>query len=325
MKKDLYTLRIDPIFKNLIRPLHKDEYEQLEDNLIKDGCLDPIIVWEGTIIDGHNRYEICTKHKIPFALERIHFKSAEDAIVWICNHQLGRRNLTVETQKYLIGKRYHAEKSMSARNILGTNQYSMKPKEDDDAPYELFSPPEKLPQEARVGTRTAERLGDEYHLSYGTVQKYAKFSQAIDKLQEIEPKMVPRILSGRFKFSHDNVLEMAKMKPEEVRRIRLRLEKEKTPFSKYNETRDKVEETKKKALEASGGHVASVKDMPAYDPDAEVTALTLTVPVWTKSIDRTRTKTDLTAITQKARRNLEEALLELQLNIEQMLIDIKEE
>ena len=55
MKKDLYTLRIDPIFKNLIRPLHKDEYEQLEDNLIKDGCLDPIIVWEGTIIDGHNR------------------------------------------------------------------------------------------------------------------------------------------------------------------------------------------------------------------------------------------------------------------------------
>ena len=87
----------------------------------------------------------------------------------------------------------------------------------------------------------------------------------------------------------------------------------------------KVEETKKKALEATGGHVASVKDMPAYDPDAEVTALTLTVPVWTKSIDRTRTKTDLTAITQKARRNLEEALLELQLNIEQMLIDIKEE
>lgn len=53
--------------------------------------------------------------------------------------------------------------------------------------------------------------------------------------------------------------------------------------------------------------------------------MTLTVPVWTKSIDRTRTKTDLTAITQKARRNLEEALLELQLNIEQMLIDIKEE
>jgi len=325
MIKAVHKLRIDPLFKNLIRPLHKDEYEQLEDNLIRDGCLDPIIVWEGTIIDGHNRYEICTKHKIPFAIERIHFKSADDAIVWICNHQLGRRNLTVETQKYLIGKRYHAEKSMSARNIMGVNQYSVKPKDDDDAPYELYSPPEKMPQEARVGTRTAERLGNEYHLSYGTVQKYAKFSQAIDKIGEIEPKMVPRILSGRFKFSHDNVLEMAKMKPEEVKQIRVRLEREKSPYTKYTTTRDKVEETKKKYLAEGGGHIASVKDMPAFDPDAEVTALTLTVPCWTKSIDRTRTKTDLSAITPKARRDLEEALIDLQLNIEQMLSDIKED
>ena len=59
-------LTIDREFRDLIRPLMKDEYRYLESNLVADGCRDPIIVWKGVIVDGHNRYEICTRLGIPF-------------------------------------------------------------------------------------------------------------------------------------------------------------------------------------------------------------------------------------------------------------------
>ena len=59
-------LVIDDEFKHLIRPLKRKEFLQLEENLLRDGCRDPIVVWNDVIVDGHNRYEICTRHGIPF-------------------------------------------------------------------------------------------------------------------------------------------------------------------------------------------------------------------------------------------------------------------
>ena len=64
MKKDLYTLNTDNEFQQLIRPLTSEERKQLEANIVADGCRDPITVWNGIIIDGHNRYEICHNHNI---------------------------------------------------------------------------------------------------------------------------------------------------------------------------------------------------------------------------------------------------------------------
>ena len=56
----LPILKIDPEFKDLIRPLRRKEYLQLEENILDEGCRDPIIIWNDYIIDGHNRYSICT-------------------------------------------------------------------------------------------------------------------------------------------------------------------------------------------------------------------------------------------------------------------------
>ena len=50
-EKSLRILKIDPQFKNLIRPLRKREYLQLEENLLTDGCRDPLIVWNGFLVD----------------------------------------------------------------------------------------------------------------------------------------------------------------------------------------------------------------------------------------------------------------------------------
>ena len=97
-EKAVYKLKINMEFKNLIRPLQKKEFLQLEANILSDGCRDPIVTWKGFIVDGHNRYEICTEHQIPFEILELDFECKEAAIAWICANQLGRRNITEETR-----------------------------------------------------------------------------------------------------------------------------------------------------------------------------------------------------------------------------------
>jgi hypothetical protein len=77
------TLTIDQEFKSLIPPLTTDEFRQLEENVIKDGCRDSLTVWNGILVDGHNRYEICTKNNIEFQAINKTFKDRDEAIEWI--------------------------------------------------------------------------------------------------------------------------------------------------------------------------------------------------------------------------------------------------
>ena len=187
------VLKIDEDFKTLIRPLSQDEYLQLEANLLLDGCREPIITWNGVIVDGHNRYEICKKHNIPFAVQPKEFGCREEVIIWICSNQLGRRNISDETRTYLIGKRYQNEKIIGGRNTTGSNQYTVNHTDDEV----------EIPNDDRF--RTATKLADEYHLSQVTVQKYGMYSRALDTIGEVDPSLVPRILSGSIKISHENV------------------------------------------------------------------------------------------------------------------------
>ena len=100
----IYNLKIDTRFKKLIPQLPAEELLHLEENIIKNGCHTPILVWNSTILDGHNRYEICTKLQIPFMIQRIYFKKKKKKIAWICVKKLSRQNTTEEKRKYLFGK-----------------------------------------------------------------------------------------------------------------------------------------------------------------------------------------------------------------------------
>ena len=89
-------LRIHPEFESLIPQLTPEEHAQLEDNLLFEGCRDPLIVWKETdyLLDGHNRHEICEKFHIPYKIRRISFPDEATAKRWILTNQFGRRNLT---------------------------------------------------------------------------------------------------------------------------------------------------------------------------------------------------------------------------------------
>ena len=88
------NIRVDKKFKDLIPPLTDEERRQLEDNIEAAGkAYDAIKVWEGKIVDGHNRYDICRKLKLAFKVEELQFESRAHAEAWVINNQFGRRNV----------------------------------------------------------------------------------------------------------------------------------------------------------------------------------------------------------------------------------------
>jgi hypothetical protein len=52
------------------------------------------LFWNGILIDGHNRFEICTKHNIPFATKEQSFDNRNDVCIWMIRNQKGRRNVS---------------------------------------------------------------------------------------------------------------------------------------------------------------------------------------------------------------------------------------
>jgi ParB family chromosome partitioning protein len=104
-------------FKKLIPPLAIEEFNQLEKNIIADGCRDPLLTWNGILIDGHNRYEICTKHGLKFIVVEKDFVDSSAAKLWMIDNQNGRRNLT-DGWKYQLSQ---AKKEI----LLGVGKESM--------------------------------------------------------------------------------------------------------------------------------------------------------------------------------------------------------
>lgn len=194
-------LRIDPEFEEKIPPLTAEEFQQLEDNILADGIvINPIIVWNGVIVDGHNRYRIAAKHPhILFTTCEKAFADRYEAIAWICKNQLGRRNLTLEQKKYLIGKQYEAEKA-SHGGERG-NQYT------NLASCQVDNLPNK--------EKTCERIAKENGISSRSVCRAEAFSKAVDIADEIEPGIRDEILAGRIKPTEKEIQALARADPEE--------------------------------------------------------------------------------------------------------------
>ena len=181
---NLNALKIDPEFQGKIPPLTFEELNQLEANILRDGrIINPIIVWQGLIVDGHNRYTIAKKHpEIPFTVHEKEFASRYEAIIWICKNQLGRRNLTPEQKKYLIGKQYEAEKCAKGgdRKSLAAQSTGQNGPLIDEHP-------------------TRKRIASENGVNDSFVKRAEQFSKGVDAAEEAVPGTRQKVLSGEVK------------------------------------------------------------------------------------------------------------------------------
>jgi ParB-like chromosome segregation protein Spo0J len=97
MKK---TFMIDSEFKSLLRPLTAMEYADLQESIRADGCRHPVVIWNGLLIDGHQRVEICQKLNKGYRIVEKHFATRHEAKLWVIKNQMARRNLN-DVQKRL--------------------------------------------------------------------------------------------------------------------------------------------------------------------------------------------------------------------------------
>jgi hypothetical protein len=161
-------LRIDPEFKALLWPLSKEEYEQLEQNILAEGCRDPLVVWQDIILDGHNRYEICQKHGLEFqTVPKLTIATRQDAIDWIDKNQLGRRNLNPD-QMSLIRARIRERRKFPVGGDRGHQRSGGENRQMHQTLHETA-------KELGVGTKT--------------LQEDVQFARAVEAQPEVKEKI----------------------------------------------------------------------------------------------------------------------------------------
>lgn len=209
----LSQLKIDPEFQSKIPPLQFEEEQQLEQNIIAEGrLLNPIITWNGYILDGHTRYRILKKHGfIKFEVEEIQLTNKYEALAWICKNQLGRRNLSPERKKFLLGKEYESTK-LAVGAPLGSKHGIRKCGQNDH----IFTE-----------SRTCQRIASEHGVGEKTVRRAEKYSQGIDAAEEAVPGAQEEILTGRIKATDAQIAALPAIPKEERPAILDELRKEK--------------------------------------------------------------------------------------------------
>lgn len=289
-------LNIDPDFLALHIPSTDEKVRHLEEDIKKHGVTHPLCTWHGILLDGHKRYRICRKNNIDFPTKDMYFDSKLDASEWICDHYLIREDLTDEYRKYFIGKKFliQLEKSKRSSNETGKITY-------------------RTTNNRRA---IAITIGVKLEISYGTVLKYSQFAAALDMIRKHEPVICLRILSGEIKVSHENIIDISKLSQEDLRILRnCFLDKSKDRLSHseiWHELQwGRIYQSSPSGSKKKKQENAAIKQMPAYDPDAELSSLTLTIPTWIRIIERTLNTADFKDSTESARGKLIYQLREL--------------
>lgn len=178
--------------RDFISPLSKEESEGLEQDILKDGISDPLIIWETTpktvgldkpdtktvyvLVDGHNRYRISQKYKLDFRIILRNYADIQEVKDSMLNKQLNRRNLTSEQISYYRGLKYN--------NILKG-------------------------QEGLVKTvNVAFNLAEEFNVNEKTVRRDAEFAKGLNQLS---PDFRQEVLTGKTKVKKSDIVTLAKV------------------------------------------------------------------------------------------------------------------
>lgn len=164
-------IRINPEFRSVLLPLSPEALKGLESSLVDDGCRDPLVLWNGVLVDGHNRHSICQRRGIDFKTVEKDFPDEAAAKDWILANQMHRRNLTPQEAALIRGRLYEARKASHGGD--------RKSKSQNDTLKD-----------------TAEAVAEEHGVSRATVHRDAEFAVAVDALKAVDKDVVLRATRG---------------------------------------------------------------------------------------------------------------------------------
>jgi len=215
-------ITIIPELEALIPPLSQDELEQLEANLLKNGCRESLLVWPTTenvvspeststlpsyvLIDGHNRFKICQKNKIDFSIHLVSFKTMEEVREFMIDNQLGRRNLTNEQASYLRGMKYLNLKQNRGKYVRNEQNAQNEHYGDSEQMIDLENQNAQNEHSEKNKT-TAEILGEKFNVGQATIRRDAEFAQGLEML---EPSLKTAVLAGKTSLTKNKIQQLGK-------------------------------------------------------------------------------------------------------------------
>ena len=300
------NIQIDREFKNLTAPISEEEQEILERSLMREGCLEPIIVWRGVILDGHKRYDFCTYEEIEFEVQEMDFTSREEAIIWVCRQRIPDFTIHQPMYRYLVGKWYNCKKLLNKELRRQSSKDDQNPDYVEDRRNSLWN--------------TSNRLAEEIGIARSTIEANGKVALVMDRIAEMEPALFDAILRGDARFKKDEVLLMAKMDEKQISEVRRKkLGKKDVKLQKRNKQDAWGRRIREERVEDEIPIKTGIKEMPAFDPDMEIKGLALTIPTWINAIVRTEKNMDVNIATDKAKEQLTANLIRLKEQIGSLL------
>lgn len=203
------NLKVDKEFQEKIPPLTEAEFEQLKENILSAGeVYEPIAVWNGVIVDGHNRWKIILEHpEIRYRVKEMQFADRWAAFEWMYKNQLGRRNLTEKQKDYMIGKMYEARK-----NSVGAPKGNANAEKQNGQNVQIVSR-----REQQDGT--AGQIGKEVGLDSRTVRRAGKFAQGVDALKAVSPEAAEKVLQGEANVTKGMIQDLPSKSEKEIKAV----------------------------------------------------------------------------------------------------------
>ena len=297
------NVKTDSEFERLIQPYSdKALSETIRPYQENRNIRFPVYFWQAVLLSPVDLYQKLLDENISIQICDMDFNSKLEAIIFVCMKQLERKDLTNSYYKYLVGEGYLTE-YLRANFEKETSKF-----------------------------QSAMKLATPLKIASGTVLKYGEYAKAIDTINTIEPKLVDYMLNERVRISHNNTLELARIPRENIKRVLDAVENNGVTKVTYEDMRFETQYNPPKGLRPSKvvrseetDEKLAIRQMPAYDPDAQVSSLALTVPSWSSSIDRVTESTNFSKISNAARNRLMRSLNQLNSSIELIKLAIEEE
>jgi len=203
----MIKLAVDPEFRDLLPKLTAQEREALEASIVNEGCRDPIVTWGSIIVDGHNRYDICSARGLPFTTVPFYggtdfdylpsMREKREAVKrWIIATQLSRRNMTDEQRTLYLGMLYESAKKAAgnpdAPNVKNRLN-EVKNQMGQNVPFDNSA------KNAVVPDRISAQIAKEHGVNERTVRRAGEFARGIDRIGKVSPEVRAKILSGESK------------------------------------------------------------------------------------------------------------------------------
>ena len=286
MNEKIEGLRsVHPDLKRLYQPITEKKRSETAITALHSTERKTIDTWQGFLLSCPSGLSLNAATALTDLIEH-DFKDIDEAGSFVCSNQLRRKDLTNSYRKYLIGKKFYYEEAIFHRDNKNIQN---------------------------VKYRIAYKIGEEENISGGTVLKYNAYSTAIDTIYKSAEELAFHILMEHLKVSHENTIELSRRASDEIRYISRSVIQQRLKHLTYQDirhecawkhTNSKATISRSERREQKDTSSASIRQMPEYDPDADVNSLCMTIGSWVSSIKRVNQTVDFSTITRKATINL---------------------